>query len=44
MAGGGDPDSLTGSFGQQFTALFVVVLFATAGGIFVQILMKGIKF
>ena len=44
MAGAGDPSTLTGSLAEQLTALFVVVLLATAGGIFVQIMMKGIIF
>ena len=43
MAGGGDA-KVTGTTGQNIQALLVVVMFASVGGIFVQIMMKGIKF
>ena len=43
MAGGANA-AQTGSFLEQMTALMVVVLCATVGGILVQILMRGISF
>jgi hypothetical protein len=39
-----DDGQLTGTGGQQFAAVFVVVLLSVLGGIFVQILLKGVDF
>jgi NhaP-type Na+/H+ or K+/H+ antiporter len=41
---GGDTGELTGSGGQQFAAILVVCLLAVLGGIFVQIMLKGVNF
>ena len=41
---GGPKVELTGEWYQQFGALIVVIFFASIGGIFIQILSKGIKF
>jgi len=35
---------MTGTWFERIQALFVVVMFASVGGILVQILMKGIEF
>jgi uncharacterized integral membrane protein len=39
-----DAVELTVTGGQQFMAVFVVILFSVLGGILVQILLKGIDF
>ena len=41
---GGEAQAATGSLWEQFLAYMAVVIFATFGGIIVQILMQGVTF